>query len=225
MLAVGRLVREGAREEDYLAAIYRLQEFFGIARTSMIAKEVGVKPGTVTRTLYGLVARGLVEYDRYRGVMLTEAGREVAARVVYAQRVFEVFLNRVLGFDLLSSYALSKRASGLPEEVLRRLDEFLGRPQACPHGLPVPGRGGGNGGIVLRSFKPGRCAEVVSLGGEIAAFAGFFHRHGVSVGSRFRVEYVGSGHVEVRALGGGGSRLQIPSTIATTIIVRPVRTC
>ena len=37
--------------EDYLVTIYRLEEAYGYARTSVIARELGVKPGTVSKIL------------------------------------------------------------------------------------------------------------------------------------------------------------------------------
>jgi len=129
---------ENKHIEDYLRAIYKLEETHGIARTSMIAQELGVKPATVTKMLEKLARLGLVTWEPYRGVKLTEIGREIAKRIVRRHRIAECFFYHMLGFDPVKSHIYAHLVEHLPDEVFDRLYELLGRPSRCPHGSPIP---------------------------------------------------------------------------------------
>jgi len=66
------------RVEDYLEVVYDLIETKGYARASDIAERLDVKPPSVTSMLKKLDGRGLVVYERYRGLTLTDKGRQMA---------------------------------------------------------------------------------------------------------------------------------------------------
>ena len=83
--------------EDYLVTIYRLEEAFGMARTTIIAKELNVKPGTVSKIVSKLELKGLVERTKYRGVKLTKEGRRIAEKIVWKHRIIERFLYDYVG--------------------------------------------------------------------------------------------------------------------------------
>jgi len=60
--------------EEYLEAIYRLQEKHGSARTKDLAEMMQVALGTVTNTVAMLGRRGFVLREPYRGAKLTKIG-------------------------------------------------------------------------------------------------------------------------------------------------------
>ena len=124
--------------EDYLRAIYKLEELTGIAKTSMLARELGVAPATVVKMLTKLVRKGLVVWEPYKGYKLTPQGRRIAIRVVWRHRIAECFFNKLLGFDVIKSHEYAHVFEHLPDEVFERLYEILGKPATCPHGSPIP---------------------------------------------------------------------------------------
>lgn len=124
--------------EDYLRAVYKLEELTGIAKTSMLARELGVTPATVVKMLTKLVHRGLVEWEPYKGFRLTPQGRRIAIRIVWKHRIAECFFNKLLGFDVTKSHEYAHVFEHLPDEVFERLYEILGKPSTCPHGSPIP---------------------------------------------------------------------------------------
>ncbi len=123
--------------EDYLTTIYRLQLVHGIARTTYVAKALGVKPGTVTKVVQRLEKAGLVKVTKFKGIELTDKGLEIARKIIRKHRILEVFLSEYLGFDPLKSHELAHKMEHLPEEVIEAIYERMGKPKVCPHGNPI----------------------------------------------------------------------------------------
>jgi Mn-dependent DtxR family transcriptional regulator len=67
--------------EDYLERIYALMEEKGYARVVDIASSLGVKQASVTRMVQKLAELGYLNYEKYRGLILTDKGRAVAVRI------------------------------------------------------------------------------------------------------------------------------------------------
>jgi Mn-dependent DtxR family transcriptional regulator len=67
--------------EDYLERIHELIEEKGYARVVDIALSLQVKQASVTSMVQKLGDLGYVNYEKYRGLVLTEKGREVACRI------------------------------------------------------------------------------------------------------------------------------------------------
>ena len=86
-------------QEDYLEAIFALTRQSGAARVRDIAKRLTVTKSAVSAALKSLAKRGLVNYDPYELVTLTERGRVAASRVDWRHRTLKRFLVEVLGID------------------------------------------------------------------------------------------------------------------------------
>jgi Mn-dependent DtxR family transcriptional regulator len=67
--------------EDYLERIHELIEKKGYARVVDIASSLKVKQASVTGMVQKLGEAGYLEYEKYRGLMLTDKGRAVARRI------------------------------------------------------------------------------------------------------------------------------------------------
>lgn len=78
--------------EDYIEQIYILIETKGYARVSDIAEELDVHPSSVTKMIQKLDKSEFVNYERYRGFMLTEKGKKVGERLLYRHDLLEDFL-------------------------------------------------------------------------------------------------------------------------------------
>ncbi len=167
--------------EDYIITIYRLEEVFGVARTSAIAKEMGVKPATVTKIVGWLVKEGLATTEKYRGTKLTPKGREIAERLLNKHRILEAFLHH-LGFDPYKSHILAHRLEHVPDEVVSAIYEFIGRPKTCPHGNPivdtdVPSE------PRLCDLPPGARGKIVRILGELRSVMSVLSEYGCWKGS------------------------------------------
>jgi DtxR family manganese transport transcriptional regulator len=75
-----RSARSAAMLEDYTELIAELLAAYGEARTTDIARRLGVAHPTATKTIARLKREGLATSRPYRGVFLTDAGRAMAER-------------------------------------------------------------------------------------------------------------------------------------------------
>ncbi len=131
------MVTESA--EEYLEAICKLGEEGQPVAVSALAKHLEISSVSANEMVRKLVERDLVLYEPYKGVSLTPAGRIQALAVIRRHRLWERFLTDVLGlsWDQVHEEAcrLEHVTSPLVEE---RLAQFLGEPETCPHGHPMP---------------------------------------------------------------------------------------
>lgn len=67
--------------EDYLERIHELIEEKGYARVVDIASSLQVKQASVTNMVQKLGELGYLNYEKYRGLILTDKGREVATKI------------------------------------------------------------------------------------------------------------------------------------------------
>ena len=68
-------------EEDYIEVIYELERSLGYVRLVDIAEILGVRASSVVEMLKRLEKKGLIVYERYRNIRLTEKGRLLAERI------------------------------------------------------------------------------------------------------------------------------------------------
>jgi Mn-dependent DtxR family transcriptional regulator len=67
--------------EDYLERIHELIQEKGYARVVDIASSLKVKQASVTSMVQKLAEAGYLKYEKYRGLILTAKGRDVARRI------------------------------------------------------------------------------------------------------------------------------------------------
>jgi DtxR family transcriptional regulator, Mn-dependent transcriptional regulator len=129
--------------ENYLKAIYLGVSAAGppnaLLAMGQLAAALGVAPGTATTMVKALAESGLVRYEPYAGVTLTEAGEKLAALVVRRHRVIELFLVQVIGYRWDEVHEEAEQLEhAVSDRLIDRMDEMLGRPKADPHGDPIP---------------------------------------------------------------------------------------
>ena len=90
-------------QEDYLEQIHNLIEEKGYARVVDVAKNLGLAQASVTNMIQRLDADGLVHYEKYRGVVLTEAGEQIALAIIRRHRILTSFLE-LFGLDAQTIY-------------------------------------------------------------------------------------------------------------------------
>jgi len=130
--------------EEYLEAIYRLQERSGMARTRDLINLLNVASGTVTNTVERLEKGGYITHEPYKGVKLTERGLMIALQVLRRHRLGERLLTDILHMEWHEVHeAACKLEHGITEEIIKPLEIALRYPKTCPHGNPIPKKGGG----------------------------------------------------------------------------------
>jgi Mn-dependent DtxR family transcriptional regulator len=87
-----------AAMEDYLERILELINSKGYARVIDIAAALEISQASVTNMVQRLDAEGLLKYEKYRGLILTAAGKKLARKIAQRHRLLTDFL-RLLGLD------------------------------------------------------------------------------------------------------------------------------
>ena len=129
--------------EDYLKAIYRIQQDQDRVTTQALATELGLSSASVTNMVKRLADLSMVEHNRYYGVRLTEAGTKVALEVIRHHRLLELYLAEAMGFEWDKVHDEAERLEHhVSTEFETRMDELLGHPEYDPHGDPIPSRQG-----------------------------------------------------------------------------------
>jgi Mn-dependent DtxR family transcriptional regulator len=84
--------------EDYLERILELINLKGYARVVDIAAALKISQASVTNMVQRLDAEGLLKYEKYRGLILTAAGRTLARKIAHRHKLLTDFL-KLLGLD------------------------------------------------------------------------------------------------------------------------------
>jgi DtxR family transcriptional regulator, Mn-dependent transcriptional regulator len=130
-------------EENYLKAIFHLQEKEGTVTTNALAEKLQTKPASVTDMMKKLSAKKLLNYKPYYGFSLSNEGKKIALFIIRRHRLWEYFLSEKLKFDWNEVHALAEELEHVSsKQLIDRLDEYLGHPQFDPHGDPIPDQKG-----------------------------------------------------------------------------------
>ncbi len=110
--------------DEYVEAIYRLGGNDTPVPVSDVAQQLQISVVSANEMVKRLAVHGLVEYEPYRGILLTDAGRQLALHILRCHRLWERFLTDTLGlpWDLVHDEAcrLEHITSPLVEEQRTR---------------------------------------------------------------------------------------------------------
>jgi len=119
--------------EDYLEAVLILVRHGSVARVRDISAHLDVGKSSVTGALKTLAKRGLVNYEPYQFITLTEHGRELAEDVAGRHVLLREFLSGVLGLDEEVAEANACRMEhAVDGELLEQLGKFSVFVRNCP---------------------------------------------------------------------------------------------
>jgi len=119
--------------EDYLEAVLDLVRTGRVARVRDIARRLGVGMPSVSVALKTLSARGLVNYDPYQVVTLTQRGEQLGQEITHRHTVLQGFLTDVLGVEAgVAQSNACRMEHAIDDEVLERLGDFAEFIQRCP---------------------------------------------------------------------------------------------
>ncbi|MBV8386159.1 MAG: metal-dependent transcriptional regulator, partial [Acidimicrobiia bacterium] len=125
--------------EEYLEAVYELQEEGTPVIQARLAERLGHAPPSVSEMIGRLRADGFMESEG-RSLRLTSKGRKRAESVVRKHRLAERLLNDVIGLEWHKTHLEACRWEHvISDDVEAKLVTLLGNPSTCPHGNPIPG--------------------------------------------------------------------------------------
>lgn len=188
-------------EENYLKEIFHLSNN-GVqtVQTNALADAMQTKPASATDMIRKLAAKKLVDYEKYRGLQITEEGKRTALKIVRRHRLWEVFLVQKLGFLWDEVHEIADQLEHINAPLLTdRLDQFLGYPKYDPHGDPIPDAQGDyviKPKVLLSELALEHQATLVAVKDSSAAFLQYLDKIGAYIGASVcvteRLEFDGS---------------------------------
>lgn len=128
-------------EENYIKAVFSISAGNGGrgASTNQLSAHLNNKAASVTDMLRRLADKKLIHYEKYKNVTLTAKGEKMALAIVRKHRLWEVFLTQTLRFGWDEVHEIAEQLEHIKsDELINRLDRFLGHPRFDPHGDPIP---------------------------------------------------------------------------------------
>jgi DtxR family transcriptional regulator, Mn-dependent transcriptional regulator len=136
-------MKVSSSKENYIKAIFHLQEEDGIVTTNALARQLDTRAASVTDMLKKLKTQKLLLYEKYRGFRLSPEGRRMALQIIRKHRLWELFLVKKLRFGWEEVHEMAEELEHISsKKLVDRLDEFLGYPKSDPHGDPIPDSSG-----------------------------------------------------------------------------------
>lgn len=179
-------------EENYLKTIYHLsRELDGPVSTNAIADSLSTKAASVTDMIKKLSVKGVVSYQKYRGVRVSDEGKKAALHVIRKHRLWETFLVEKLKFNWDEVHEVAEQLEHIRSPLLiKRLDELLGYPKYDPHGDPIPDEDGEfklKAKIALSECNQGKDGIVIAVNDDSSAFLKYLDKIGAYIGAKVKV--------------------------------------
>lgn len=179
-------------EENYIKAIYHLQQQNDTVTTNELSQELQTKPASVTDMLKKLKAKKLLHYEKYKGFNLTTDGRRLALQIIRRHRLWEFFLVEKLQFSWDEVHEVAEELEHVTSaKLVNRLDDYLGNPKVDPHGDPIPDRDGNIEAtcqLSLLDLPLNVGAELCNVGDQSSAMLELLTHKNIQLGTRLEVK-------------------------------------
>ncbi len=115
--------------EDYLISILRLSDGDRNVKTTELATFMNVSPASVTEMTKTLANDGLVIYERYKGIKLSEEGMKIARQLRKKHHVIEHLLIDCLGMEHQDAHdEAHKMEHSISNDTSIRICNMMGNP-------------------------------------------------------------------------------------------------
>jgi DtxR family Mn-dependent transcriptional regulator len=179
-------------EENYIKAIYHLQQTDGNVTTNEVAEMLHTKAASVTDMLKKLNAKSIVNYEKYQGFTLSDEGRKIALSIVRKHRLWEYFLVEKLQFGWDEVHEVAEELEHISShKLVEKLDAYLEYPKFDPHGDPIPDV---NGKMVfqpqinLTDLPLNEFAEVTAVGSQSTELLELLKHKKIAIGTKIIIK-------------------------------------
>ncbi len=184
-------MKYSSSKENYIKAIYHLEEDEPVVSTNALARQLATKPASVTDMLKKLHEQNLIHYAPYKGVQLTDQGKKLALQIIRKHRLWEFFLVEKLGFGWEEVHEIAEELEHISSrKLIDRLDDFLGKPKTDPHGDPIPDSTGILPKIekkCLLDLPVGVGADLISVSNQSADMLDLLKHYNIEIGTRLKI--------------------------------------
>jgi DtxR family transcriptional regulator, Mn-dependent transcriptional regulator len=212
-------------EENYLKAIYHLQETDGKVTTNALADKLHTKAASVTDMMKKLDAKKLLHYKPYYGFSLSTEGKRIALSVIRRHRLWEYFLADRLKFDWKEVHSIAEELEHVSsKKLIDKLDEYLGFPETDPHGDPIPDSKGKIRQITttaLDELPINQAAELMQVVDQSDEILEHLREKNISLGTKVEVKkkFSYDGSLEIRIK---NQTITITQQVAKSLFVKKI---
>jgi len=184
-------MKYSASKENYLKAIFHLQQEQGLVTTNALAAALRTRPASVTDMLKKLKEQKLLNYERYKGFKLNNEGRKAAVQVIRKHRLWEYFLVKKLQFGWEEVHEIAEELEHISSRALiDRLEAFLGYPATDPHGDPIPdsqGRLQVRRQVALADWPLNKMVQVSGISSQTTEMLEVLQHNHIRLGTRLEI--------------------------------------
>ena len=182
-------------EENYLKVIHRLSEATQEdISTNAVAEQMQTKAASVTDMLRKLADKGWVNYQKYQGVRLSPTGEKIALSIVRKHRLWELFLVEKMGFNWDEVHEIAEQLEHIEsDELVNKLDEYLGYPKTDPHGDPIPNKDGILPELAysqLSDIKANKTCKLMGVAQDSTVFLQLLTKLNLSLGAKLDIQEI-----------------------------------
>ena len=179
-------------EENYLKAVFSiLEKGKSSASTNSISHRMNTSAASVTDMVKRLAKKKLVIHESHKGVKLTKEGNRIATMLIRKHRLWEVFLVEKLDFQWDEVHEMAEELEHIQsQELIDRLDGFLGNPKFDPHGDPIPDADGNfatRQQIALNELDKGEVGVVVGVRESSTPFLQYLDQLNLGLGTTIKI--------------------------------------
>lgn len=178
-------------EENYLKTMFNLSQDSGEISVNDLSKALDIKMPTVNSMVKKLDTKGLVTYQSYKPLKLTEKGIETALLIIRKHRLTEMFLVTKMGFGWEEVHEVAEQIEHIHSpKFFAKMDEMLDYPTVDPHGSPIPDASGKMNWKVyepLSEFKVGETVKLVAIGNSNQEFLKYLTSKGLTLGTKISI--------------------------------------
>lgn len=212
-------------EENYLKVIHRLSEATSEdISTNAVAELMQTKAASVTDMLRKLAEKGWVNYQKYQGVRLSVEGEKIALSIVRKHRLWEVFLVDKMGFNWDEVHEIAEQLEHIEsDQLINKLDEYLGFPKTDPHGDPIPNKEGILPELAyshLSDIKATKTCKLMGVAQDSAVFLQLLTKLNLSLGAKLDIQEINEFDRSIFVSINDASPIFISHEVAKNILVK-----
>lgn len=178
-------------EENYLKRLLILSKETGEVSVNELSMELKIKMPTVNGMMKKLAEKGLVYFEKYKPIKLTEEGRKEAAVVLRKHRLTETFLFKKMGLGWEQVHPIAEQIEHIQSPLFfEKMDELLNYPKIDPHGEPIPSNDGKICDIEsqkLSNIKIGQTVVFSAVNDASEEFLQFLNKRDLRLGAKIKV--------------------------------------
>jgi DtxR family Mn-dependent transcriptional regulator len=181
-------------EENYLKRLYSLAGENGEVTISELSASLRVSTPTANSMVKNLHKQGLVNYEKYKPLSLTELGETQAALIIRKHRLTEMYLVEKMGFGWEDVHEIAEQVEHIDSPAFfERMDEILEFPSIDPHGSPIPDQNGKvtpGHHLPLSELGIGDSVQLVALAHSSSEFLKFLNGRELSLGTELEIKFI-----------------------------------